>query len=139
MILIFSVWLLLVLILSFWNLKWGVVLFLMYMVLVPYMKLQFGGFELGQNLFNFAFLTSYFIYANKHMVRTDWRPLMPFVVYFIATLCVMPLQSHVPFGIMFNSWRVDIMSTLFLPFTWAKPDSPGLTDCLFFISSSKKT
>lgn len=80
------------------------------------MKLQFGGFELGQNLFNTAFLASYFIYANKHMVRTDWKPLMPFVVYFIATLCVMPLQSHVPFGIMFNSWRVDIMSTLFLPF-----------------------
>ena len=116
MILFFSVWLLLVLVLSFWNLKWGVALFLMYMVLVPYMKLQFGGFELGQNLFNFAFLASYFIYANKNMVRTDWRPLMPFVVYFIATLCVLPLQSHVPFGIMINSWRVDIMSTLFLPF-----------------------
>ena len=116
MILFFSIWLLLVLVLSFWNLKWGVVLFLMYMVLVPYMKLQFGGFELGQNLFNTAFLASYFIYANKHMVRTDWKPLMPFVVYFIATLCVMPLQSHVPFGIMFNSWRVDIMSTLILPF-----------------------
>ena len=116
MVLFFSIWLLIVLVLSFWNLKWGVVLFLMYMVLVPYMKLQFGGFELGQNLFNFAFLASYFIYANKHMVRTDWRPLMPFVVYFIATLCVIPLQSHVPFGIMFNSWRVDIMSTLILPF-----------------------
>lgn len=116
MILFFSVWLLLVLVLSFWNLKWGVVLFLMYMVLVPYMKLQFGGFELGQNLFNTAFMASYFLYASKNNVKTDWRPLMPFVVYFIATLCVMPLQSHVPFGMMFNSWRVDIMSTLFLPF-----------------------
>ena len=56
---------------------------------------------------------------------------MPFVVYFIATLCVMPLQSHVPFGIMFNSWRVDIMSTLFLPFVmWnvakAEPSSVKL-------------
>lgn len=139
MILFFSIWLLIVLVLSFWNLKWGVVLFLMYMVLVPYMKLQFGGFELGQNLFNFAFLTSYFIYANKHMVRTDWRPLMPFVVYFIATLCVIPLQSHVPFGIMFNSWRVDIMSTLFLPFVmWnvakAEPSSVKLFRNAMFVA-----
>ena len=84
MILFFSVWLLLVLVLSFWKLKWGVVLFLMYMVLVPYMKLQFGGFELGQNLFNTAFMASYFIYASKNKVKTDWRPLMPFIVYYIA-------------------------------------------------------
>lgn len=116
MILLFSVWLLLVLVLSFWNLKWGVVSFLTYMVLVPYMKLRFGGFELGQNLFNLAFLASYFFYAHKHKVRTDWKPLMPFVVYFIATLCIMPLQNYVPFGVMLNSWRVDIMGTLFLPF-----------------------
>lgn len=116
MILFFSVWLILVLVLSFVNLKWGVALFLIYMVLVPYMKLQIGGMELGQNLFNFAFLASYFYYAQKHHVRTDWKPLMPFVAYFIATLCIMPLQNHVPFGIMLNKWRIDIMSTLFLPF-----------------------
>lgn len=116
MILFFSVWLLLVLVLSFWNLKWGVVLFLMYMVLVPYMKLQFGGFELGQNLFNTAFISSYFLYANKHNVKTDWRPFMPFIVYYIATLVVMPLQTHTPFFFMLNSWRISIMSTLFLPF-----------------------
>ena len=131
MILIFSVWLLLVLILSFWNLKWGVVLFLMYMVLVPYMKLQFGGFELGQNLFNTAFMASYFLYASKNKVKTDWRPLMPFIVYYIASLAIMPFQTHVPFNIMLNSWRVDIMSTLFLPFVmWnvakAEPSSVKL-------------
>ena len=131
MILFFSVWLLLVLVLSFWNLKWGVVLFLMYMVLVPYMKLQFGGFELGQNLFNTAFMASYFLYASKNKVKTDWRPLMPFIVYYIASLAIMPFQTHVPFNIMLNSWRISIMSTLFLPFAmWnvakAEPSSVKL-------------
>ena len=53
---------------------------------------------------------------------------MPFIVYFLATLCVMPLQNYVPFGVMLNSWRVDIMGTLFLPFVmWnvakTEPDS----------------
>lgn len=28
----------------------------------------------------------------------------------------MSLQTHVPIGVMFNGWRIDIMSTLFLPF-----------------------
>ena len=131
MTLLFSVWLILVLVLSFWNLKWGVASFLSYMVLVPYMKLQIGGIELGQNLFNFAFLASYFYYANKHKVRTDWKPMLPFIVYFLATLCVMPLQDYVPFGVMLNSWRIDIMSSLFLPFVmWnvakKEPDSVNI-------------
>ena len=131
MILLFSIWLLLVLVLSFWNLKWGVVLFLMYMVLVPYMKLQIGGFELGQNLFNTAFLASYFYYASKKKVKTDWRPLMPFIVYYLTSLAVMPFQTHTPFSFMLNSWRVSIMGTLFLPFVmWnvakAEPSSVKL-------------
>lgn len=115
-ILLLTLWLLLVLGLSFWNLKWGVVLFLMYMVLVPYIKLKFGGVELGQNLFYFIFLVSYLVYAKIKKAKTDWRPLIPFLVYFISTLCIMPLQTHVPIAVMFNGWRIDIMSMLFLPF-----------------------
>lgn len=116
LILFFSLWLLVILGLSFWNLKWGVVLFLVYMVLVPYMKLKLGAIEFGQNLFYFSFLLSYFVYAKRKKVKTNWKPLVPFFIYFISTLCVMPFQSDVPVGVMFNSWRVDIMSTLFLPF-----------------------
>ena len=41
---------------------------------------------------------------------------MPFVFYYIAVLFLMPFQGGVPLNIMMNSWRVSIMSTLFLPF-----------------------
>ena len=93
------------------------------------MRLKFGGMELGQNLFNFAFLASYFLYAQKHHVRTDWKPLLPFIIYFTSILFIMPFQTHVPLEVMLNSWRVDIMSMLFLPFVmWnvAKTESSSI-------------
>lgn len=138
-LLLFSIWLLLILGLSFWNLKWGVVLFLLYMVLVPYVKLRFGGIELGQNLFNFAFLVSYFVYVKKYRVRTDWKPLLPFVIYFAAILFIMPFQTHVPLEVMLNSWRLNIMGTLFLPFVmWNvakhEPSSISLFRNTIFVS-----
>lgn len=113
---IFSIWLFIILFFSFYKLKWGVALYLAYTILVPIVQINFVGIQLGQNLINTAFILSYIIYAKRYNVKTDWKPLMPFIFYYIAALVLMPFQNGVPFSIMMNSWRIGVMSTLFLPF-----------------------
>lgn len=113
---IISIWLFLILFFSFYKLKWGVVLYLAYIMLVPIVQINFAGIQLGENLINTVFILSYIVYAKRYNVKTDWKPLMPFIFYYIAALVLMPFQNGVPFNFMMNSWRISVMSTLFLPF-----------------------
>lgn len=110
------IWLLLVLVLTFYRIEWGVSLFLAYLILVPVMRFSFNGLELGENIFNFIFLFGYFSHANKRGYKTQWKPFIPFLTYFFLLLVIMPFQGEVPLNIMLNQWRVDIMRTLILPF-----------------------
>lgn len=111
----FSIWLILVLLMSFYRLKWGLVLFLAYMVLVPEVRFQLGSFRLGQNLFTTVFLLSFVLYASRTHMRIHWRPLIPFLIFFGVWLVMMPFQP-IPAGWMINMWRVNAMGTLILPF-----------------------
>jgi len=113
---IISIWLILVLVLSFYKIKWGVALYLAYMILVPVTFLSIGGLSFGQNVFKIIFLFIYFVYAKLHHYKLFWKPLLPFFVYYGLTLIIMPFQTGVPFGVMIDGWRVDAMSTLILPF-----------------------
>ena len=97
------------------NIKWGVCLFLVFMILVPVSRFRFGSFEVGYNFFAFIFLLCYIIYVGRINHKTDIRPLYPFFVYYGLTLLIMPFQSGVPLNVMLNSWRVDIMRDLILP------------------------
>ena len=112
---VFSIWLILVLFMSFYKLKWGIVLFLAYMVLVPEVRFQIGGFRLGQNLFTTAFLLSFILYATRNRMRLHWQPLIPFLIFFGVWLVMMPFQP-IPAGWMLNMWRVNAMGMLILPF-----------------------
>lgn len=112
---VFSIWLVLVLFMSFYKLKWGIVLFLAYMVLVPGVRFQIGGFRLGQNLFTTAFLLSFILYATRNRMRLHWQPLIPFLIFFGVWLVMMPFQP-IPAGWMLNMWRVNAMGMLILPF-----------------------
>ncbi|MBQ9883259.1 MAG: O-antigen ligase family protein [Bacteroidaceae bacterium] len=113
---ILSIILISIIFLSFVNLKWGTALFLAYLLLIPYLRIEIAGFSLGENFIRLMQFVSYFFYALKYKIKSDWKPLFPFVIYFIVLLLIMPFQSSVPFSIMLDNWRQDFMKCLILPF-----------------------
>lgn len=104
-------------IISFFDIKIGVAGYLAYTILVPIPYITMGGFHLGDNFVRFAFLFAllYDILLKKHG-KLEWKPIIPFIGYFIIILCIIPFQTETSFGWNLNSWRVQMMSTLFVPF-----------------------
>ena len=114
-----SLWVLFIVIMLFWRFRIGVAAYLAYIFLVPYMKVDIGGFTLQWNLINILFLVAFFLHRQRHVeeyVEYDWRPLLPFVIYFAVSLLMMAFQDGLPFSDAINTWRMHAMKYLILPF-----------------------
>lgn len=114
-----SSWILFIAVMLFWKFRIGVAGYLAYIFLVPYMKIDIGGFTLQWNLINIILLFAFFIQRQQHYAddfEYDWRPLLPFAVYFGVTLLIMPFQEGVPFSEAINTWRTQVMKYMILPF-----------------------
>ena len=64
-------------------------------------------------------LIAFFVQQERQGIgwsKFNWRPLLPFVIYFGISLFLMPFQNDVPFGYAFDSWRMQVMKCLILPF-----------------------
>ena len=112
---IFSIWLILIIFLSLFKLKWGVALFLAYMILVPVVQFRLGGLRLGANYFNLLFFICFCFYARLKNIKLHWQPLVPFFIFFLVWLIIMPLHS-IPTDWMLNRWVRNAMNMLILPF-----------------------
>ena len=114
-----SLWVLYIVVMLFVRFRIGVAAYLAYIFLVPYMKLSISGFVLQWNLINIIVLIAFFVHQNKLKIRRtkyEWRPLLPFVIYFGVSLILIPFQDEVPLSYAFDSWRIQVMKFLILPF-----------------------
>ena len=114
-----SLWVIFIVVMLFWRFRIGVAGYLAYVFLVPYMKIDIGGMTLQWNLINILLLIAFFIHrqqAYDEDFEYDWRPLLPFLVYFGFSLLLMPFQDGLPFSEAINTWRYQVMKYLILPF-----------------------
>lgn len=112
---IFSFFLIVILVLSFIKIKYGVALFLAYMILVPHVRIHLGPLSFGSNLFTGVFLIAFFLYVMQRNIKLKWKPLTPFFIWFALWLIMMLFQP-IPAEWMLNQWRRDTMGMLILPF-----------------------
>lgn len=112
-----DLWIVLMLVLMLKQFKMGLALYMAYTLLIPYMNIKLAGIPLQWNFVNLLVLclTLYKFNARKPF-KLDYRPLYPFLVYYIISLFLMLFQTGVPLQEQFNSWRVQIMKYLILPF-----------------------
>lgn len=83
------------------------------------MKIPIGGFVLQWNLINIVVLIAFYVHQKKQgikLTKYDWRPLLPFIIYFGVSLLLMPFQDDVPLSYALDSWRMQAMKFLILPF-----------------------
>lgn len=114
-----TLWVIFIVVMLFWKFRIGVAGYLAYIFLVPYMKIDIGGFTLQWNLINIILLLAFFLYREQHRddnLEYDWRPLLPFAVYFGVSLLMMPFQDGLPVSEAMNTWRMQVMKYMILPF-----------------------
>ena len=111
----FSGWLWIVIILSFIRIKWAIALFLAYIFLVPRINLGIPILGSGDNFVRLAVLTG-FLVNSKQINNISYKPFIPFIIYFIVLLLIMPFQQGLPFNKMLGSWFGSFLNVLSLPF-----------------------
>ena len=116
--LIQSLWLLLILAFTIFRFKIGLAIYLAYIFLVPYMRINLGAFVLQWNLVNLVVLLMaiYEFKFKRKKIAIDFKPLLPFIIYFGVSLFMMLFQSAIPFGVQFDAWRMNLMKFMILPF-----------------------
>lgn len=113
-----TIWIFLIIALAFYKLKCGMAAYLAYFFLMPYLSLNLFGLNLQWNMFNTLMLVLMLVqWKNKYRNYTlDWKPLVPFIVYFAVSAIMIPLQDSTPFAVQFKAWRLDLMKTMIFPF-----------------------
>lgn len=113
-----TLWVIFIVVMLFWKFRIGVAAYLAYIFLIPYMKISLGGLTLQWNLINIILLLAFFYHRQEYDddFNYDWRPLLPFFLYFGISLILMPFQEGVPFNEAISVWRVQSMKFLILPF-----------------------
>ena len=113
---VFSIIIVAIIALSFFNLKLGTAFYVAYLMLVPFLQVRFGPLSLSYNFTNLLFFIVWlFNYRGLHKKRIDTKAINPFFFYFLCLLLVIPLQWQTPFSAQLDYFRQDIMSVLLVP------------------------
>lgn len=147
MIALLSICVLSIICLCFWNIKYGLAVYICWFLLVPFNQIQFGGIGLGVNFVNtlllMAFIFNMVKYKQKwdsdkqklikegNILRTIFflkyrgKPELaisifkPFIFYYGVFLLIIFFQNETPLGWQLNYWRQNLMQTILLPiYVW---------------------
>lgn len=114
-----SLWVLFIMVMLFVRFRIGVAAYLAYIFLVPFMKIEIGGYVLQWNFINILVLLAFFVNQYRKgsgILKLDYSPLIPFFIYFGVSLILMPFQDGIPVSEAFSTWRMQVMKYLILPF-----------------------
>ncbi len=106
---VFPLYLSFTLLLCFFRIKYGIAMYLLYMILVPYINF----FSLGQNFFPIIIIVA--LLLNYGVKGILYKPLIPFLYLYIAQFLLIPLHNDLPIFSQINFFRTDFMNTLLLP------------------------
>jgi hypothetical protein len=105
-----------ILITAFINIKLSVSLYVSYLILVPYLNIPIGSFSVGYNFVNAVILLGFLYHQKTRKKRTlNFKFTLPFLFLFISQL-FLGFFGDLPFSIQLNMWRVNFMSIIFLSF-----------------------
>lgn len=91
----------------------GCGLYLLYLILVPFLKIPIGNMVLQYNVVNLMILIICVIRTRKIPSLPPFAK--PFGILFLFFLCEIPLQTKIPFEVQFDAWRRDVMLFFLYP------------------------
>lgn len=115
MALILSIWLILIILLAFFNIKSCICLYTAYLILVPFLNINISGINLQYNLVNTLILLGFILKYHKRLKNIDYQLFKPFIFLFAFYLILIPFQKF-SLSYSLNAWRYNIMSSVLFPF-----------------------
>lgn len=102
--------------LFFVKFRIGLCLYIVYIFIVPYCNIKFGGVSFGWNLINSVLIFAYCLDCIRKCgkIQFVYKPFIPFLILYGLLLLEMPFQSGVPLDYAINIWRLDVFN-LILP------------------------
>ena len=94
----------------FLRLRVGLTLFLIYIIIVPFVNFL----NFGANLLNMLLIAA--VFFRFKIKSIDVTPFKPFIFLYIAQLVMIPFHDSVSHEYQLHVLRSDFMGTLFLPF-----------------------
>ena len=101
----------LIVLLAFFNLRLSIVLYVSYMILVPYLQFKIAGVSLSYNLVNTILLLSFFYQCRIRKRRINYKLIIPFLFLFLFLFILTFFEYDTPSEIQFNYLRVTFMQT----------------------------
>ena len=116
-IILVNIFALSIIILSLINLKLSIAVYISYLILVPYLKLNIPGLTLSYNLVNAVLLLVFlYYYTIKQKKDLIFVHIKPFLFLYGALLILSVFAFSTPFAAQFFSWRASFMQTCILAF-----------------------
>lgn len=113
MVTILGLILFVIIVLCFINIRWGAILYLAYTILVPIPNITIGSIYIGDNIVRSAILLALVIdFKVRNNYKFSWKLLIPFLLYYLIELLIIPFQTETPFSFMINSWRSSFMDSI---------------------------
>lgn len=112
---ILGIILLVIVVISFINIRVGTALYLSYSILVPISDVTIGtNLHIGENIIrSILILALLFDFKVKNHYKLRWKLVLPFILYYVIEIVIIPFQYETPVSWMFTSWRQSLMNTLF--------------------------
>ncbi len=107
----------LIVLMSFINLKLSVALYISHLILVPYLRYKIAGFPFTYTTVNFILLFVFlyqFLIVKKY--RIDFQILNPFLFLFSSLLYLSFFTNGLPWNIQFYALIKDVIQTCFITF-----------------------
>lgn len=109
---IFTIWVIVIILASALDIRYGMAALVPYLILVPIMFVEIGGRSLSWNFTNLLLFVFFCIQARRRKWKFSWKPLAPFLLYFGISLIFMLFQYDIPLGWEINYWRQTVMQSI---------------------------
>lgn len=102
---------------SFINLKLSLLLYISYLILVPYLKFNIGGIPLTYNLIILLLLIIFLYHFQiEQKIKLKYQVVIPFLFLHFSLFFLSLFTWNIPLRIQFDYWRVSVMQTCIMSF-----------------------
>lgn len=111
MSLFLTIWLLAMVAIGLKDLKYSLVMYIMYLILIP--------FDLGAiptNYISILLIAIYYTKYKKPTEKADWTPVMPVVIYYVFHLVIAFIQEDVSLSVSTQMIRSSAINNIAVPF-----------------------
>lgn len=104
-----------VLVLLVFKIKWGLILYILMIFLLPSLSFTIGGIALKWNFFNLLLLFSLLFYVKRYHLNISISECKPFFWYFGVLFLFIPIEYELSYSYQLITWFGNVLRYFIVP------------------------